>query len=284
MKHTISIITVNYNDASGLGRTIESVVGQVKAPDEFIVIDGGSSDGSSGIISDNESHLSSWVSEPDNGVYHAMNKGLRMANGDYVLFLNSGDTFASEQTLEQISKRLGDAKDLYYGDAVLMKGETRGERRAYPSQLRFSYLAHATVVHQAQLIKRKLFDEVSYYNEDRKFASDWEFLIRAVCLHQATHEYLAIPFTAYNLDGMSSDEANEDALKEERNAVLERYFPAFINDFNELQGHRKRRKNSRFQKFLELEGHPVGRSLNALCMSMYLGIYGILGKRKRNGK
>ena len=87
----LSIITVNYNDAKGLERTIKSVISQSYHDFEFIVIDGGSSDESQDIIQKYERHIDYWVSEPDGGIYQGMNKGLRQAKGDYVNFMNSGD-------------------------------------------------------------------------------------------------------------------------------------------------------------------------------------------------
>ncbi len=98
----LSIITVNFNDAEGLERTIKSVIAQTFKDYEFIIIDGGSTDGSVDIIKKYEDHVNYWVSEPDGGIYPGMNKGLRLANGDYLNFMNGGDCYHSKDVLEKI--------------------------------------------------------------------------------------------------------------------------------------------------------------------------------------
>ena len=97
---TISIITVNYNNCQGLERTVNSVARQTYTDVEYIVVDGGSTDKSVDIIKQNENIISFWVSEKDNGIYNAMNKGVSFSHGEYLLFLNSGDYFADKEVLE----------------------------------------------------------------------------------------------------------------------------------------------------------------------------------------
>ena len=99
-----SIITINYNNKEGLEKTIQSVLGQTFHDYQFIIIDGGSTDGSLDIIKQNADHIDYWVSEPDGGRYPAMNKGIKQAKGDFLNFMNSGDTFHSPTVLEDIAK------------------------------------------------------------------------------------------------------------------------------------------------------------------------------------
>ena len=115
----LSIITINYNNCAGLKRTIDSVVTQSFQDFEWIVIDGGSSDGSRELIEKYSPHVSYWVSEPDNGVYHAMNKGIDVANGDYLLFLNSGDWLFGANTLQKCIS-YGFSSDVIYGDSLFV--------------------------------------------------------------------------------------------------------------------------------------------------------------------
>ena len=96
----LSIITINYNDAKGLRKTFDSIKNQTCHEFEYIVVDGGSSDGSQSVIEEYEQYISKWVSEPDNGIYNAMNKGAKMSTGDYMLFLNSGDNLFSDLASE----------------------------------------------------------------------------------------------------------------------------------------------------------------------------------------
>ena len=97
-----SIITINYNNADGLRRTIESVVSQTYADYEYLIIDGGSTDGSVNAIKEYEDKISYWVSEKDGGIYNAMNKGVKVAHGEYLIFMNSGDVFYNDRVIERI--------------------------------------------------------------------------------------------------------------------------------------------------------------------------------------
>ena len=99
-----SVITINYNNREGLKHTIDSVVCQTYTDFEFIIIDGGSTDGSVEIIREYEEHITYWVSEKDHGIYHAMNKGVAQAHGDYCIFMNSGDCFHSSYVLDSIKE------------------------------------------------------------------------------------------------------------------------------------------------------------------------------------
>ena len=110
-----TIITINFNNSAELRQTIESVLGQTMKDFEYIVIDGGSTDGSVEVIKDYADHIDYWVSEPDKGVYNAMNKGLGKAHGEYVNFMNSGDTFHSPDVLEEVDSKIGDA-DILFGN------------------------------------------------------------------------------------------------------------------------------------------------------------------------
>lgn len=112
-----SIITINYNDKSGLRRTIESVASQTYVDYEYIIIDGGSTDGSVDVIKEFASDIDCWVSEKDRGIYHAMNKGVLQAHGDYCLFLNSGDAFYDKSVLEHIAEK-GLKEDIIVGKLV----------------------------------------------------------------------------------------------------------------------------------------------------------------------
>ena len=112
----ISIITVNYNDKLGLEKTIKSVLDQENVVFEYLVIDGNSNDGSKDIIEKYKDKINYWVSEPDSGIYNAMNKGIRAATGDYLLFLNSGDWLFENNSIANVDKLITGSKDIYYGN------------------------------------------------------------------------------------------------------------------------------------------------------------------------
>jgi glycosyltransferase involved in cell wall biosynthesis len=184
----ISIITVNYNDKVGLERTITSVTRQTSLNYEHIIIDGGSTDGSAALIEQYQDRFSYWVSEPDNGIYHAMNKGIEVAQGDYILFMNSGDTFYSEHSTALFNKNIG-TEDFVYFDIQLVK---KNESIIFETheKLTFSMLRERMPFHQATFIKRELFIKYGSYDEHLKIVADWKFFILAVAKYNASYKYV----------------------------------------------------------------------------------------------
>lgn len=177
----ISIITVVYNDADGLETTIKSVANQTYKNIEYIVIDGASKDGTLDILKKNESKISVWKSEPDKGIYDAMNKGLALATGDYVWFMNAGDIIFSDNTLELIFTTCEANADVYYGETqeISMAGETIGLRRLKtPEQLNWlSFKSGMLVSHQSILIKKTL---CKNYDTQYKISADIDWVIFAL--------------------------------------------------------------------------------------------------------
>ena len=157
----LSIITINYNDKEGLKKTIESVINQTWQDFEFIVIDGGSTDGGKEIIEQYTSKIDYWVSEPDKGIYNAMNKGIRAATGDFVLFLNSRDIFYNNEVLLNADSLISNDFGIYYGDVIVKK--TNSERlKRHPDQLSFFLFLYqifvsSSLFHEKSIILRTFF-------------------------------------------------------------------------------------------------------------------------------
>lgn len=188
---------------------------------EYIVIDGGSTDGSKEFIESNNYRIGYWVSEPDKGIYHAMNKGIKVAKGEYVLFLNSGDHFYSNQSLSLFKPYLlkDDKKDILYGNiAVVSKTEWV---KTYPEKLTFSYFVKDTLPHPATLINRACFKE-NLYDESLKIASDWKFFMIGICKNKFSYQYINEVISAFYLDGISS--ITPHLVENERQQVLETEF------------------------------------------------------------
>lgn len=118
----LSIITINYNNRDGLQHTIESVINQTSHEFEYIIIDGGSTDGSVDIIKQYTNQIDYWVSEPDRGIYHAMNKGIDIAKGEYCIFMNSGDLFHNTSSIKDSINHL-DGTDIVNGNTFFPHGE-----------------------------------------------------------------------------------------------------------------------------------------------------------------
>lgn len=153
----ISIITVNYNDASGLERTIKSVE-SLNGEFELVVVDGGSTDGSLDVIKKHAGVISRYVSEPDKGIYNAMNKGVRMATGDYCIFMNAGDAFYDERVLIDIEKKTKLQSDIITGITQNVQNGIDGDTWYPPksSELTLHYFLSSSISHQATFIKRDL--------------------------------------------------------------------------------------------------------------------------------
>lgn len=226
----ISVITVNYNDKIGLNKTIESVISQTWQDFEFIVIDGGSTDGGTQVIEQFKERIDYWVSEPDKGVYSAMNKGIKAAQSEFLIFMNSGDTFYNEKVLEEIESQLTDEYDIYYGDYYRIKSNSI-RKKTFPEKLSFSFFYSGTLSHQSSFIRRNLFHTIFLYNEEYKIASDWEFFIYAICHQNVPYKYLKTIVSNFDFTGISSIAKYKHVSDDERRKTLEKYFPLFINDY-----------------------------------------------------
>lgn len=218
----LSIITINYNNKAGLQRTIDSVICQTWHDLEWIVIDGGSTDGSKQLIEQYQSHFAYWCSEPDNGVYHAMNKGITHAKGEYLLFLNSGDALYDDNVLQKVDD-VHSSADIISGQAVRM--DTNELLRHYDKNL-LMQLYHDTLNHQATLIKRDLFKDTCY-DENLKIVSDWKFWLEAILWKKASVDVVDIIVTKQDMTGISSDQKKE---YEERECVLQQLMPNVLKD------------------------------------------------------
>lgn len=176
----IAVVTITFNDLSGLESTSKSMRQQTVRPTEWIVIDGGSTDGTVNYLKSLEKDATKVVSEPDNGIYDAMNKGISLASAPWIIFLNSGDMLHDEQTLAAISGSLANAEGVgvFYGDTIVF--DTRGRefiKRGRPSWLlRLNNISH----HQSFVYRRCLFADSAYgaYNLSYPISADYEFHCR----------------------------------------------------------------------------------------------------------
>lgn len=229
----LSIITVNLNNRSGLLKTIESVKNQRFRDFEFIVIDGGSTDGSKEELENNTGEIDYWISEKDHGVYHAMNKGISKAHGDYCLFLNSGDRLTDDQVLRSVFN-VNPSADIIYGNVIREKSDRKRKLLTYPDKLTLYdfYKATAAIHHQATFIKRKLFVYCGIYREDLKLIGDWEFFFRSIILNNCTTYHVDLVISDVDARGMSHNYSmNDPAIIRDidiRNEVFRDHFPEYI--------------------------------------------------------
>ncbi|MFC7524893.1 glycosyltransferase family 2 protein [Parapedobacter sp. GCM10030251] len=250
----LSIITVNLNNRAGLEKTMESVLRQSFVSFEYLIIDGGSTDGSVDVVKERVDRLAYWVSEADRGVYHAMNKGIERATGEYLLFLNSGDFLCEADSLSHVSRYLQDI-DIIYGNLKYDYGDRCWDSN-YPDELTFSYLYTHYIPHPASFIKRDLLNAYGGYEEKYKLCADWVFFIKAICIHGARYFHLQKAITVYDTSGISAKSDSQPLIQQERKRLLSEEFPFLEKDLFELMELR--------DKFNKLKRSKAANWLNRL--------------------
>ena len=265
---TLTIITINYNNASGLKKTMESVLTQTSKDFEYIVIDGAAPQPPKGGVSDRaviESYVNSvegqengymrcsflssasgrrvgggFFSEPDNGIYHAMNKGIRMAQGEYIHFLNSGDWLVDKHVVEDMlnflnpltpspsprGEGLGVRCDVLIGNVIAVRPDGKVRYKKYNPDVSLYTFYRGTIEHTSAYIRRDLFDKYGLYDENLKIVSDWKWYLQVVGLNKARVQFTDRYVTCFDTTGISSTNLQLD--KSERRRVLEELLPAAV--------------------------------------------------------
>ena len=229
-----SIITICYNNCAGLRRTVESVVAQSYKDYEFIVIDGGSTDGSADVIKEYSSYIAFGVSEKDSGIYNAMNKGTGHATGEYCLYLNSGDYFSDSDALLRVFSK-GYCEEIIYGDVIRTRGKKKKVVR-YPDTLTTKDFCKrsASIHHQAAFIKRDLLNRMGGYREDLYLSSDWHFFFNAVMKEKASTRHIRTVVSVCDALGRSNAYASDDPRirrdKEAKDEELKAYGISRLED------------------------------------------------------
>jgi len=225
----LSIITVNLNNKAGLEKTVQSVVSQTFKDYELIIIDGFSNDGSQDVITQYENYITYWVSEKDKGTYHAMNKGIVVAKGEYCFFLNSGDYLVSNNLFKELFK-LDINADIVSGNVLKIRNNGKHRTIRPHDKPTLHKLCIHSLPHQASLIKHELFNEIGLYNETFRIVSDFEFFLKAIVVFQKSYQKIDIDFSYFNLNGISSNPANFALAKEESFICLKNNFPQMVDD------------------------------------------------------
>ncbi|MDE7377754.1 MAG: glycosyltransferase [Paraprevotella sp.] len=214
----VSVITVNLNDLKGLKATVESVIGQTYVDFEYIVVDGASTDGSKEYIAGTE-RIDQWMSEPDTGIYNAMNKAIALAHGDYCIFMNAGDTFYDSKVLEEVVPQLDDA-DFYVGATFVMAESKNFLKEALKVPLDLKTMLTCMPCHQSTFTRTALLKE-RCYREDLKIISDWEMFFHCYYFHDG-NSYVPMKTTVsvFHYNGLSwvcrekvSEEVKQVALE-----------------------------------------------------------------------
>lgn len=225
----LTIISINLNNVVGLEKTMQSVLSQTCQDIEYLVVDGASTDGSVDVIrrfAESFGERMKWVSEPDTGIYNAMNKGIRMATGEYLQFLNSGDYLAADDVTERMLAELNRQGNpsMLYGNMIKCFPDGRKmldkSFQGRPVTMLDMYLS--SLPHGSTLIQRRLFEKYGLYDESLRIVSDWEWFLQAI-LGDEQPRYVNINVLLYDKSGVSS--INPEINKQERQAILEKLIP-----------------------------------------------------------
>ena len=227
----ISVITVNFNNCEGLQRTMESVLAQNYADYEYIVVDGGSTDGSVDIIKEHTNRLSCWISETDNGVYYAMNKAVAQACGTHCIFMNSGDEFYSPTVLSEVAE-YGCGYDLAVGiSSNVMKGKETC--RVYPpKEMSLLFWENYSVIHQAAFMRTSLLKKFPY-DTCYRIVADWKHML-ALYLNQ-DYRYRALPIVICKFEGGGLSDNTIKRNAERDKALAELLPPMLLKDAESMK-------------------------------------------------
>ena len=229
----LSIITINRNNTVGLEKTMRSVASQIGGDFEYIVIDGASTDGSVEVIRSFEDSLGErlkWLSEPDKGIYNAMNKGIGMATGDYLQFLNSGDSLVSDDITMRMTEALKrkEYPSILYGNMLkdMPDGKVLRDKGFAGKPISFLGFYTGSLKHPSSYIKRSLFEKYGRYDESLKIVSDWKWFLQAIILGEEKPVYVDMDVTLFDMNGIS--EKNKALDRTERRRVLNEWIPSTI--------------------------------------------------------
>lgn len=234
----LSIITINRNNAAGLEKTMLSVLSQTRTDYEYVVVDGASTDGSVAVIERMAPAFGDrlkWVSEPDNGIYNAMNKGIEMASGDYIQILNSGDSLVSPEVVDQMYGAMEKEghPSILYGNMLkdFPDGHVHRDKGFAGEDITLLGMYIGTLNHSSAYIRRSLFDKYGLYDESLKIDSDWKWYLQAIVFGEEKPVYVDIDVTLFDMTGIS--ETNTALTRAEREQVLKGLVrPTVLADYN----------------------------------------------------
>ncbi len=239
----LAIVTICFNDRSGLERTLASVAAQSVDTFEHIVVDGGSSDGSVDVIRAYAGRSTIWVSERDGGIYDAQNRGWYMATAPWVLFLNSGDELTGPDVVERVLPMLSDDIDIAYGDLRVRDATGKEWVKSYPDRITNTWLLKEALPHPAQFTRRALLERLNGFDLRFRIVADYDLFARAYWGLGVRLRKLPIVVSTFQLGGMSSDEHSAGRLYDERTEVQRRHAPRGLyvlyrvwTTFNRLMG------------------------------------------------
>lgn len=257
-----SIITVNYNNKEGLHKTIKSVIQQTFRDFEFIIIDGGSTDGSVDILKKYNDQIDYWVSEPDGGIYQGMNKGIKKATGEYLNFMNSGDCFYDTLVLQDVANMKLDQEIIIGQDYHFNPKQQKGFATILPTRASMITLYMEALPHQSTFYKNTLFTN-TLYDESLKLVADHKFNIQKICVDNCQVKFINRIICLRESGGLS--DSNQGLSSKESSEVLGQFLPiGVLKDYKTLSTLGK----STVYKLMNECENETARKLLVICIKI----------------
>ena len=236
-KPLVSIITVCYNAAQVLESTILSILSQKYEDIEYIIIDGGSNDGTIDIINNYSDKISYWISEPDSGIYEAMNKGITMSHGEWLCFMNAGDFFVNSKVVSDVVSYLSEDISVFHGNIVkVYKNHKEVGHQLNKENIDIVDFFYGTIDHQAAFIKKSMFEKYGKYDTSFQLAADWFFFMKVIGLNRERCRYVNMDIAFFQMDGKSTKHSNE--YEREKTLALQKEFGVYYSYLKELSEYR----------------------------------------------
>nr|WP_315199030.1 glycosyltransferase family 2 protein [uncultured Flavobacterium sp.] len=229
MQPLLSIITINYNNVKGLETTIQSVIFQTYQNFEYLIVDGDSNDGSKEIANRYSANIDYYISEIDTGIFNAMNKGIKVSKGEYLLFLNSGDVLNGSNALESFIEHQDFQGDIVYGDYKFERGG-----KVYPDNLTPLFFVRSSLPHQSTFFNREVFDKMGLYDEQYKIVADRAFYIKCFLSNQFVFKHINYPLTVFDLSGVSNDPLHKEKQLVENERMFQEYYGLYFEDYKRM--------------------------------------------------
>lgn len=244
----LSIITINLNNKNGLIKTVQSVISQTFKDFEWIIVDGDSTDGSKDLLEKYIQYFTHCISEKDNGIYNAMNKGIKLAQGEYIYFLNSGDYLCNKDTLKNVFNH-SITSDFINGNLILSDCSINKRDFGIHSNYITCYdLFSGNLNHQSTFIKKDLFYKYGMYDENLKIAADWKFFFMTIILHNRSVTYINQDIAYFDKTGISSKAL--DITRKERTEYLNTILPQKVIEDYKYLFHTNEIRKYRFSRIL----------------------------------
>lgn len=222
----LSIVTICYNQPD-IEQTCKSILSQSWQDFEWVVIDGGSTDGTLEILEKYKNRIAKLISEKDNGRYNAMNKGIKLCSGEFISFLNGGDSYFNNDVLKDVFENREHNESVLYGNVLIMQSKNliseNNTIRKLPNELPKNFFINDCICHQSTFVSKSLFEKYGYYNEDYEIISDWEKWL-LFTKNKVEFKYINLTISNFKNDGISSLEKYQKLYKKERKRVLSKHF------------------------------------------------------------